>query len=256
MISITYFSTCQWGVINVFSPALLSFLPAAEILKESMGSLPTTNCVLLSGGLDSAALVSRSLAEGRSVFPLYVRCGFLWESAELYWLRRLLHFYGNRRVLPLKIVEMPMRPLYGSHWSLSGKRVPSSKSPDKAVFLPGRNAVLLTAAAIVAVRHKASRISLGVLRGNPFGDATPQFFRKLTSALSLALKTRLTIAAPLRAMSKQELIAASPGVPFALTFSCIQPKLRYHHCGRCNKCAERKRAFRQAGVYDPTRYIH
>jgi 7-cyano-7-deazaguanine synthase len=38
-----------------------------------------------------------------------------------------------------------------------------------------------------------------------------------------------------------------------LTFSCLAPQGR-RHCGRCNKCAERKRAFRQAGIPDPTKY--
>lgn len=220
-----------------------------------MRSKPTTTCVLLSGGLDSAALVSRTVTSGSRVLPVYVRSGFCWESAEFFWVRRLLQAYRTKRVQPLAIIDMPMRPLYGPHWSLSGLKVPDAESSDSAVFLPGRNAVLLTAAAILAARHKASRIALGTLRGNPFGDATPRFFRKLASALSLALETRLEIIAPFLHLSKSQLIAASPEVPFALTFSCIRPKLRYHHCGRCNKCAERKRAFRQAGAADPTRYV-
>ncbi|HEY5599987.1 MAG TPA: 7-cyano-7-deazaguanine synthase, partial [Candidatus Manganitrophaceae bacterium] len=43
------------------------------------------------------------------------------------------------------------------------------------------------------------------------------------------------------------------GLPLELTFSCIAPKGRLH-CGRCNKCAERIRAFRSSGFSDPTRY--
>ena len=220
-----------------------------------MRSRSTTTCVLISGGLDSAALLSRALSQGYRVLPVYVRCGFLWESAELFWVRRLLQAYRTKRVQPLAIVDMPMRPLYGSHWSLGGHRVPGAMSPDSAVFLPGRNAVLLTAAAILAVRHNATRINIGILRGNPFSDATPRFFLKMAAALGLALETPLAITAPFRHLSKKQLISAFPGVPFSLTFSCIQPKLRYHHCGRCNKCAERKKAFRQAGIADPTRYV-
>ena len=44
--------------------------------------------VLLSGGLDSAVLARRFLAQGRKILPLYVRCGLRWERAELFWLRR------------------------------------------------------------------------------------------------------------------------------------------------------------------------
>ena len=43
--------------------------------------------------------------------------------------------------------------------------------------------------------------------------------------------------------------------PLGLTFSCIAPE-RGLHCGGCNKCAERQEAFRDAGMADPTRYVH
>jgi 7-cyano-7-deazaguanine synthase len=42
-------------------------------------------------------------------------------------------------------------------------------------------------------------------------------------------------------------------VPWELTFSCIRP-IGIRHCGRCNKCEERRRAFADAGVKDPTKY--
>jgi 7-cyano-7-deazaguanine synthase len=42
-------------------------------------------------------------------------------------------------------------------------------------------------------------------------------------------------------------------LPLEHTFSCIAP-IEGRHCGRCNKCAERRRAFAAAGVDDPTEY--
>jgi 7-cyano-7-deazaguanine synthase len=35
--------------------------------------------------------------------------------------------------------------------------------------------------------------------------------------------------------------------------SCMRP-MSGLHCGRCSKCRERRDAFREAGVDDPTRY--
>jgi 7-cyano-7-deazaguanine synthase len=43
------------------------------------------------------------------------------------------------------------------------------------------------------------------------------------------------------------------GLPLEQTFSCIRPE-RDLHCGRCNKCAERRHAFAEADMADPTRY--
>jgi 7-cyano-7-deazaguanine synthase len=39
-----------------------------------------------------------------------------------------------------------------------------------------------------------------------------------------------------------------------LTFSCMRP-VDGKHCGTCNKCAERRRAFASAGLSDPTEYF-
>ena len=43
------------------------------------------------------------------------------------------------------------------------------------------------------------------------------------------------------------------GVPLELTFSCFAPS-GDRHCGRCNKCAERKGAFALIAAEDPTEY--
>jgi 7-cyano-7-deazaguanine synthase len=43
------------------------------------------------------------------------------------------------------------------------------------------------------------------------------------------------------------------GVPLALTLSCMNPR-DSRHCGQCSKCRERRDAFRDAGVPDPTAY--
>jgi 7-cyano-7-deazaguanine synthase len=44
------------------------------------------------------------------------------------------------------------------------------------------------------------------------------------------------------------------GVPMELTLSCMQP-VDGAHCGRCNKCRERREAFTEAGIEDRTTYV-
>ena len=41
-------------------------------------------------------LVAERLRRGWEVHPLYVRSGFIWEKAELHWLRRLLRALRGR----------------------------------------------------------------------------------------------------------------------------------------------------------------
>jgi 7-cyano-7-deazaguanine synthase len=56
-------------------------------------------------------------------------------------------------------------------------------------------------------------------------------------------------------MNKQQVMALGRGLPLELTFSCISP-VGHLHCGRCNKCAERQAAFREANIEDRTVYAH
>lgn len=208
---------------------------------------------LVSGGLDSLVLIRTLRRRRAAVHPVYVRCGFRWEAVELRWLRRWLAAVSFPGLQRLTVVDIPMHTLYRPHWSLTGRRVPSRSSPDAAVYLPGRNIILLAAAGLQASGRGCATVTLGTLSGNPFADATPRFFNTFAASLRVALSHALTIEAPLRRFSKAQLIAADPAAPYHLTYSCLRPRGR-HHCGRCNKCAERQRAFRRAGLPDPTTY--
>ena len=210
-------------------------------------------CVLMSGGLDSGLVLDQSLAQGERVFPLYLRCGFRWEAAEQYWLSRLLQRMRCRRLEPLQIIDVPLHSVYGKHWSLAGQKVPGSKTADDSVYLPGRNVLLLSVAAVVCAQRRISTIAIGILQGNPFADATPRFFNQLASCLTQALRHPLRILTPVIYLRKAHLIRYASNLSLELTFSCLNPK-GHRHCGGCNKCAERKRAFHEAAVPDPTIY--
>jgi len=208
---------------------------------------------LTSGGLDSAILVGEVAKQFDSVIPFYVRCGFAWEKAELYWLRRYLKKSAARSVAPLKVVDLPLRDIYSGHWSLTGKKTPGFDTEDDAVYLPGRNIILLSKAAVYASLEGIEMIASGILKGNPFPDSTPLFFRNLEVAFSEGLRAPLSVMTPFSRLSKKEVLDRGRDLPLSLTFSCIAPK-GFSHCGQCNKCAERIRAFHAIGFPDPTVY--
>ena len=210
-------------------------------------------CALVSGGLDSAVLLHRLLRARHKVVPVYIQCGLRWEAAELHWLHRVLQCLRTKTLRSLQRIELPLRSVYRDHWSVIGPRVPHATSRDAAVYLPGRNVLLVSAAAILSAQRGVSTIALGVLKGNPFGDATPRFFARLAECLTQALSHPIRIIAPLRSLTKAQLIRSAEPACLAFTFSCLNPR-GVLHCGRCNKCAERQRAFRAAGAADPTVY--
>jgi 7-cyano-7-deazaguanine synthase len=88
----------------------------------------------------------------------------------------------------------------------------------------------------------------------------------IEQACSAALDFKFRIHAPFLTLSKREVMKLGRNLPLELTFSCLSPQKQKGtvpqkgdsplllHCGRCNKCAERKRAFRDSGIKDRTQY--
>lgn len=209
--------------------------------------MPST-AVLFSGGLDSAVLVAHELerAGDGGVQPIHVRAGLAWEDAERRTIDRLLAAapYAGR-VPPVITLTVDMREVYPpTHWAVTGTP-PARDTPDEDVYLDGRNIILASKAAVLCARLKIGRLVLGPLAGNPFPDATPEFFAAMSRALSLGLGHVIELAAPFAAMHKDEVIRLGRqlGVPLELTLSCMNPQQDDQPCGRCSKCRERDDAF-------------
>lgn len=203
---------------------------------------PRRSAALVSGGVESAALLGALLKRGDAVTPIYIRSGYRWEATEFHWLKRLLGAMKSPRLKPLVILLAPARQICkAGHWGLTGRGVPGAASPDSAVHLPGRNLLLLSSAAVYCARHGIDAIAIGTLKGNPFPDARPAFFSGMELAFSAGLGRKIRIEAPFRLLPKRRVIDDAGELPWRLTFSCIAPS-RSRPCGRCNKCSERRRA--------------
>ena len=209
--------------------------------------------VLFSGGLDSSILLAELLAQNRRVQPVYVACGLTWQRAELHWARRYLQAIDAPGLEPLVVLSMPLADLYGDHWSITGKDVPAADDPDERVYLPGHNPLLLIKADVWCRLHGVEQLALGALAGNPFADATDAFFVPFAAAMDQAISGTVELIRPLAAMDKRAVMQRGSTAPLGLTFSCLAPRGKTH-CGTCNKCAERQRAFREAAIVDPTQY--
>ena len=111
--------------------------------------------------------------------PFYIRSNLYWEAAELAGLQAYLAAIATSDLLPLVELQLPLEDLYAGHWSVSGNRTPDATTSDEAVYLPGRNLLLIIKAALWCQLHGIERLALGVLASNPFDDATPKFFARL-----------------------------------------------------------------------------
>jgi 7-cyano-7-deazaguanine synthase len=230
-------------------------MTAMRPVPPAADSLPLA--VLVSGGLDSAILLAESLKTHSAVHPLYVRFGLFWEPAELRHLRRFLEAIGPTNLRPLAILEQPVADLYGHHWSITGAGVPGADTPDEAVFLAGRNVLLLSKALLWCHLHGVPALALAPLESNPFPDATPGFFAAYAAVVNQAVGGQVRLLQPYGKLHKADVLRRGRDLPLQWTLSCIRPTPGPHgerHCGVCNKCAERRKGFQEAGLLDPTDY--
>ena len=135
------------------------------------------------------------------VHPVYVAAGLAWEEGEQRIVEALLCATAVRQRARTAFIPSPASSSAcatstpPTHWALTGTP-PAYDTPDEDVYLHGRNVALLSKAAVYAATRKISRLVVAPLAGNPFPDATPQFFSAFSSALSLGLATPIEIAAP------------------------------------------------------------
>lgn len=213
----------------------------------------STTGLLLSGGIDSAVLLAHLQQKDQAVVPFYVRTDCVWQNEELDAVQQFLAVTQFPNVAELVQLEMPLADLYGPHWSITGRHVPDDHTPDEAVFLPGRNPLLLLKPALWCRARSIGQLALATLAANPFRDAAPKFFETFESMLREAVGGSVQIIRPFETLTKSQVLALGRHLPLDLTFSCLRP-VAGMHCGRCNKCAERQRGFAEVGLADRTRY--
>jgi len=223
-------------------------------MKQNQAPIGSSTAgVMFSGGLDSAILTLSLLDAGQAVQPFYIDSGLFWQTDERRAAERFLERIAGPRLFPIIEFALPADDLYGGHWSISGIGVPDDESDDREVYLPGRNLMLLAKPAIWCQMHGIAELAIGALDANPFADATEGFMRDFANLVNAGEETRVKITRPLSGTDKTTAVRRWSRAPLELTFSCIAPRDGLH-CGQCNKCAERQRAFQTAGIADQSRY--
>lgn len=213
---------------------------------------------IVSGGMDSVTLA------------------YLLPSLGYTNLHLLSFDYGQRHKKEIQFAKLAAERLLARHsvmdLSSIGQLLKSSLTdlsipvPDghyaaenmKSTVVPNRNAIMLSIAYGIAVAEQADAVAIGVHAGDHFiyPDCRPGFINAFRTMQEHAIRDmgNVSLLAPFIDKSKADIVGIGSllNVPYKDTWSCYRGG--DVHCAVCGTCEERRFAFLNAKVKDPTQY--
>jgi 7-cyano-7-deazaguanine synthase len=209
--------------------------------------------VVLSGGPDSSTVAYWAKKQGYELYAITYKYGQI-ATKEVEYAARIAERLG----VLIKLIDLSsLKEIFTGVTSLCDDKIPMTSSFSQPIIVPFRNAIFLSTAVAYAVSMGATKIFYGAQGSDEqfYPDCRKEFYKSFETAAKLGTGQDITIEAPFSSIPKSAIIklGSELGVPFDLTWSCYfnGPK----HCGKCESCVNRRNAFREARVADPTEYI-
>ncbi|MFD3808775.1 7-cyano-7-deazaguanine synthase QueC [Streptomyces sp. NPDC058619] len=224
-------------------------------------AVPRHAVLIFSGGLDSAVTAYKLRDEGVSVSLISFNYGqrhvkeLAHASAladQLGVAHDIVDLTSLGRILTGSALTDPAVPMPHGHYRAESMR---------STVVPNRNAIILEIAAGAAIAARADAVAFGAHSGDHaiYPDCRPEFFTCIEASIKAGnegyIVPNFQLVAPFLELTKVDIVREGSrlGVPFELTWSCYEGGEM--HCGACGTCVERREAFDEAGVADPTLYV-
>lgn len=217
--------------------------------------------VIFSGGLDSVCTAMHL----HSKFELYAITFSYGQKAnqEIITAKRFSKFLQLKEH---KIVNIDfMKDLYGKTNVLTNPKMKIPSKFDYSIVVPLRNAIFLSIASAWAFSKNAQLIAYGAhTEDQKYPDCRPSFSKMIEQAFNMGeidgirkgLRKKIRVWTPFIAgLSKSDLLQIgykNIRDEIFKTWSCYDN--RKIHCGKCESCNNRKKAFLKARINDKTRY--
>ena len=218
--------------------------------------------ILVSGGLDSTTVLAMAQSQGYACYTLSFDYGQR-HRAELYAADRVSHALGD---VEHKLVKLNLDSIGGSALTDMSIAVPEEETAGIPItYVPARNTVFLSIALGWAEVLGAHDIFIGVnaVDYSGYPDCRPEYIAAFETMANLATRAgvegqKITIHTPLMQLGKGDIILAgiALGVDYAITVSCYQATEGGLACDKCDSCRLRRQGFADAGLEDPTHYLH
>ena len=210
--------------------------------------------IILSGGLDSTTLLYEE--QKRIALAITFNYGANHNARETACARRhCAHLGIEHMVIDLAFIGQHFRSALTS----GADAIPDGQYDDQnmhSTVVPFRNGIMLSVACGMAESRGLKRVLIANHGGDHaiYPDCRPQFVAAMDAAMRAGTYVGVQLVAPYTDISKADIVrrGAQLGVDYGHTYSCYRGG--EHHCGTCGTCTERKEAFSEAGIPDPTIY--
>lgn len=134
----------------------------------------------------------------------------------------------------------------------------AEKSSESAssVWVPARNMVFTSIAVSYAESIGAEKIIVrwDAEEAATFPDNSKEFLNTFNELIDVGSPDNIKIEAPAIDLTKEEIVklGVEVGAPMEISYSCYKGGKK--HCGVCESCMRRKRAFTQLGIEDLSEY--
>ncbi|PEV77246.1 ATPase [Bacillus cereus] len=190
-----------------------------KIGRIKMGKENSTysTLILLSGGIDSAALVQYHVSQGDTIEAVFFDYGQKSYKQEFLAAKQISEHYG------IKLHHTKLGFKLGDY--------------DGEYYC--RNALFILAGC-GHTKAPVSLISIGIHSGTPYYDSSPNFIKDIQNILDGYFGGVTRVIAPFLKYSKSQVYeyAIENGVPIQLTYSCELGQ--EESCGKCLSCIDRR----------------
>lgn len=218
---------------------------------------------VLSGGLDSVVATS-VYAKDYDIHAITFDYGQKAAEKEIKTTAKICEKMGFEH----SVIKLPWLSKISNSSLNSNEEIPSLTDEDlddlekcsntaSSVWVPGRNVVFTAIATSFAESIGAEIIIVGWDKEEAatFPDNSKEFLNAFNNLLDIGSPDEIKIKAPAIDLDKKEIVELGHKVnaPMDLSYSCYSGEDK--HCGVCESCMRRKRAFKQVNIDDPTEYL-
>ena len=215
--------------------------------------------VVYSGGLDSTILLKFLESQGCYREAVTIDYGQRHGMAEIRAAQEITHLMNvAHHVVDVSNLGHLIK---GNSQTDASVAVPEGHYTDesmKATVVPNRNMVMLSIAMARAIAEDMDGVAYAAHAGDHpiYPDCRPEFIEAMRQVFRRCHDRPMLLEAPFSSLTKSQLVKMSTGLGMddllGKTWSCYNG--RALHCGKCGTCVERREAFADAEVTDPTVY--